>query len=73
MGKTETTTSEYPNAGNATTENILMLKERKKSKRAGLRVTVRDLSMKVKHLSKVIYYRNVITEYTRFLSSTKID
>ena len=43
-----------PNGGAAIVEQILASKEMNKSKRAGLRVTVRDPNRKVNHLSKVI-------------------
>ena len=36
------------------------------------RVTVRDLSRKVNHLSKVIWDRKIITEFTRSINSTSI-
>ena len=35
-------------------------------------ITVWDPSRKVNHLSKVIYNRKVITEFTRLISSTRI-
>ena len=57
-----TTQSEFPNGGKAIVEQILGSEEINKSKRAGLRITVRDLSMKVSHLSKVIWDRKIITD-----------
>ena len=52
--ETETTISEFPNGGEVIVEQILASEERNKSKRAGLRVIVWDLSRKVNHLSEVI-------------------
>ena len=57
-----TTQSEFPNGGKAIVEQILGSEEINKSKRAGLRITVRDLSRKVSHLSKVIWDRKIITD-----------
>ena len=37
-----------------------------------VRITVRDLSRKVNHVSKVIWDRKIITEFTRLISSTRI-
>ena len=45
---------EFPNGGKANVEQILESEERKKSKRARLRVTVRDLIRKFNHLTEVI-------------------
>ena len=71
--ETETTTwSEFPNGRKATVEQILASEEINKSKTAGLRVTVRDLSGKVYHMSKVIWDRKSITEFTRCISSIRI-
>ena len=54
--ETKTATwSEFPNRRKAILEQILVSEERYKSKRAGLRVAVRDPSRKVNHLSKVIW------------------
>ena len=36
------------------------------------RVTIRDPSRKADHLRKVIWDRNIIKEFTRFISSTKV-
>ena len=44
-----------------------------KFKRVGLRFTVRDLSRRVNHLSKVIWDRKVTAEFTRSISFTWID
>ena len=49
-----TTISEFPNGGEVIVEQVLASEEINKSKRAGLRVIVWDLSRKGKHLSKVI-------------------
>ena len=46
---------------------------RKKSKEAGLWESVRDPSRKVNHQCKVIGDRKIITEFTRSISSTRID
>ena len=63
--ETETTTwSEISNVGKAIVEQILVPEEINKSKRA-VRVTVRDLSRKISHLSKVICNRKIIKEFTR--------
>ena len=43
-----------------------------KSKRARLWELVRDPSRNVNNLSKVIWHRKIITEFTRFISSTRI-
>ena len=51
---------------------VLASEERNESKRARLRVTGRDLSRKVNHLSKVIWDRKNISEFTRSISSTRI-
>ena len=37
-----------------------------------MRVTVRDPSKNVNHVSNVVGYRKIIIEFTRSLSSTKI-
>ena len=56
------TWSEFPNEGKVILEQILASKEINQSKRADCeRVTVRDLSRKVNHLSKVIWDRKIIT------------
>ena len=45
---------------------------RNKSKKSRIvRVTVRAMSRKVKHLSKVIWDRKIITEFTRSISFTR--
>ena len=38
-----------------------------------MRITVWDPSSKVNHLSKVIWDSKIITEFTRSISSTRID
>ena len=53
--ETETITSKFPNGGKAVVKQILALKDRNKSKRARLRVTVRDPSKNVNYLSRVIW------------------
>ena len=37
-----------------------------------VRVTIRDLSRKVNHLNKVIWERKIITEFNRYINSTRI-
>ena len=37
-----------------------------------MRITVWNLSRKVNHLSKVIWDRKIITQFTRSISSTRI-
>ena len=49
--ETETTISEFPNGGEVIVEQVLASEEINKSKRAGLRVIVWDLSRKGKHLN----------------------
>ena len=71
--ETETTTrSEFPNGGRPIAEQILGSSE--KSKRAGrtVRVTVRNLSRTLSHLSKVIRDRKIVTEFTSSISSSRI-
>ena len=51
----------FPNGGKAIVEQILVSEEINKSKRAGLRVTVRDPSRKVNHLSEVISFTRSIS------------
>ena len=41
-------------------------------KRRTLSVTGRDLSRKVKHMSKVVWDREIVTKFTRSISSTRI-
>ena len=52
--ETETIASKFPNGGKAVVKQILTLRDRNKSKRARLRVTVRDPSKNVNYLSRVI-------------------
>ena len=66
------TWSEFPNGGKAIVEQILASEEINKSKRAGLWESVWNPSMKVHYLSKVIWNRKIITEFTRWISSTRI-
>ena len=71
--ETETTTcSVFPYGGKATVEQIGASEERNKSNRAGLWESVRDTSRKVNHLSKVIWDRKIITEFTRCINSSRI-
>ena len=66
--ETETTTwSEFPNGEKAIVEQIIASEERNKSKRRGC-----NPSRKVNHLSKVVWDRKIITEFTRSISSTRI-
>ena len=37
-----------------------------------MRITVWDPSRKVNHLSKVVWERKIITEFTKYISSTRI-
>ena len=60
-----------PRQQHCTVEQILASEEINKSKRAGLWVW--DLSRKVNHLSMVIWDRKIIAEFTRSISSTRID
>ena len=55
------TWSEFPNGGKAIVEQILASEEINKSK-----------SRKVNHLSKIVWDRKIITEFTRSVSSTRI-
>ena len=64
--ETEITWSEFPNRGRAIVEQIIASKERNKSKRAGL------WESQVNHLSKVIWDRKILTEFTRSITSTRI-
>ena len=74
-----TTWSEFLNGQKAIAEHILASEEWKKSKREGLwESQSRDPSRKVNYLSKVLWdFRTeflwkIITEFTRFVSSTRI-
>ena len=68
----ETTTwSEFPR-GKAIVEQMLASEERKKPKRAGLWESVLDVSRTVNHLSKIVWERKILTEFTRSISSTII-
>ena len=55
------TWSKSPNGGKAIVEQILVLEEINKSKRARLWESVWDRIRKVNYLSKVIWVRNIIT------------
>ena len=71
--ETETTTwSEFPNGGKTIVGQITASKEINKCKRAGLWQPQWDPSRKVNHLSKVIWDRKYITEFTRSISFTRI-
>ena len=64
IGKSMEMRQHYQNftyGGKEIVEQILASEKRNKSKRAGLWGTVRDPSMKVNHLSKVIWDRKIIT------------
>ena len=50
----------------------LVSEQRKKSIRAGLRVTVRDPSRKFNDLSKEIGGREIVADLSRSISSTRI-
>ena len=72
--ETETTRwSTFSNGGKATVEQILASEEKRQiQKSRTVRVTVRSRSRKVNHLSKVIWDRKIIAEFTRSISSTRI-
>ena len=71
--ETEATTwLEFPNWGKAIVEQIPASEDRNKSKRVGLRVTVRDLSRKINHLIKIIWERKIIRKFTRSIISTRL-
>ena len=53
-----------------TNSSIIGMREIQKSRT--VRITVWDTSRKVNHLSKVIWDRKIITEFTRSISSTRI-
>ena len=71
-GNWDKTWSEFPNGGKVIIEQILAAKDRNKSKRARLTVTVIDPSRKVNHLSKFILDRKIITKFTSSISSIRI-
>ena len=67
----ETTTTEFRDRGKV----IVGLARQKKGinpKNQDYEVTVRDLSRKINHLSKVNWDRKIITEFTRSISCTSI-
>ena len=70
--ETETTLSEFLNGGKAFVEEILASQKRNKSKRAWHWESVWNPSRKGNYLSKVVWNRNIITEFTRSISSTSI-
>ena len=71
--ETEATTwLEFSNWGKAIVEQIPASEDRNKSKRVGLRVTVRDLSRKINHLSKIIWEKKIIRKFTRSIISTRL-
>ena len=63
--------SEFPNGGKAIVEQILASEERSKSKRAGLWESQSGISVG-KLMSKVVWDRKIITEFTKSISSTRI-
>ena len=67
-----TTWSEFPNGGKATAKQVVASEERNNLKKAGLWESVWDPSRNVNHLSKFIWDRKIITEFTRSISSTRI-
>ena len=71
METVTTTWSEFPNGGKTTVEQILASEEKNQSNRAGLLESQSGIQMG--HLSKVIWDRKIITEFTRSISSTWID
>ena len=66
--ETETTWSEFYNGGKAFVEQILASKDKSRT----VRPTVRDLSGKVNHLSKVIWDRKIKTKLKRSTSSNRM-
>ena len=52
--------------------NTSVRRKKEIQKRRTVRITVWDPSRKVNHLSKVIWDRKIITEFTRSISSTRI-
>ena len=52
--------------------NTSIRRKKEIQKSRAMRITVWDLSRKVNHLSKVIWHRKIITEFTRSISSTRI-
>ena len=60
----------FPKWEKAIVEQILVSEEREKSKSVEL---WEDLGRKVNHMSKVIWDKKNITEFTRSISSTRID
>ena len=52
--------------------NISIRRKKKIQKSRMVSATVRDPSRKVSHLSNVIWDRKIITEFTRYISSTRI-
>ena len=63
------TWSEFRDAGKATVESILSSKEIQEN--MAVRVTVRDPSKKIKHLSKVGWGRKSATKFTRSITSAR--
>ena len=71
--ETETLTwSEFHNGGKAAAEKIIVSKERNKSKRARLKITVIDPDRKVNYLCKFVWDRKITKEFTKSISSTRI-
>ena len=52
--------------------NTIVRRKKQIQKSRTVRVTVKDPSRKVNHLSKVVWDRKIITEFTRSISSTRI-
>ena len=71
--ETKTTTwSEFPNGGKPSAEQIPVSEERKKSKKAGLwesGIQVGKLTIWVRSFE----IEKIISEFTRYISSTRID
>ena len=71
--ETETTTwSEFPNRWKAIVGHTSTRRKKYIQKSRTVRITVWDPSRKVNHLSKVIWDRKIITEFTRSISSPRI-
>ena len=52
--------------------NTTMRRKKEIQKSGTMRITVWDLSRKVNHLKNIIWDRNIITEFTKSISSTRI-
>ena len=71
--ETDTTTwLEFSNGGKAIAEQTLASEEKIQKSRT-VKVTVKDPSRKVKHTSKIIWDRKILTEFARSISSIGIS